>query len=296
MLPDRSKRYAGIDGTITRLNLALNWQLALVALLVLALLAAIFPRKVLVERLYAQETLDELTLSYIENLFRADSRNADAAVLLSKAQQNELDIQTLEARLLPLIDTGDARQRTESWLMLIHAYDKALAAKPDAWERKRLRAQLADMLQKAAKIKIPEPLARLFSASAFELGQPQLGLDFLTQIETGHSAKTLEKYGRESLARGEYGLASEYFLMARDHAVDLEDARRLFQIGVSTLMADSRFKQAMASARLHAGPLDNDPVTLRYLVLAAQAAGESALVADYARRLVYQGSPDQRAP
>lgn len=296
MLPDRSKRYAGVDGTIPRLVLASNWQLVLVALLVLALLAVIFPRKVLVEKLYAQETLDELTLSYIQNLYRADARNADAAILLTKAQQNELDIRTTEARLLPLTDTGDARQRTEAWFMLARAYEKALAANPDARERKRLSAQLTDMLQKATKEKIPASLARLFAASAFELSLPRLGFYFLEQIETGLSAKTLAHYAQESLGKGEYGVAAEYFLKARDQTIDLEEARRLFQNGVGTLMAASRFKEAMVAAELHLGNLESDPATLRYLARTALTAGEPELAARYARRLVYQTGKSPSAP
>lgn len=33
-----------------------------------------FPRKILVEKLYEQDSLDELTHSYIQNLYRADSK------------------------------------------------------------------------------------------------------------------------------------------------------------------------------------------------------------------------------
>ena len=99
MTPDRSKRYAGIDGEIPRLRLATNGQLLLIALLVVALLAMIFPRKQLVEKLYAQQSLDPLTLSYIQNLYQTDAHNADVAILLARAQQDDLQIGTLEAML-----------------------------------------------------------------------------------------------------------------------------------------------------------------------------------------------------
>ena len=296
MLPDRSKRYAGIDGAIPRLSLALNWQLALVALLVLALLAVIFPRKALVEKLYAQETLDDLTLSYIRNLYRADANNADAAILLTKSQQNVLDIESMEARLLPLIITGDSRQRTEARFMMSRAYDKALAANPDALELKRLREQLTDMLQKAAQEKIPESLARHFASSSFELSLPALGLEFLHQAHEVMTAVALEQYGTDALARRQYGLAAEYFLMARDLAVNLDDSRRLFQKGVGALMAASRFQQALVAANQHLGNLENDSVTLRYLARTALAAGDPAQAAGYARKLVFMNQKPGRAP
>jgi hypothetical protein len=296
MLPDRSKRYAGIDGEIPRLILATNWQLLLVALLVLVLLVLIFPRKTLVEKLYEQEALDELTLSYIQNLYRADSKNADAAILLTKAQQNTLDLSTLESRLLPLMDAGDVRQRTEAWVMLTRAYEKALASRPEERERKRLVLHVTEVLQKASQEQISEPLARLFAAAAFEVNLPSLGLGFLAQVEVEHAATTLEKYGRDALGKGNYGVAAEYFLMARDQTTDRDDARRLFQKGIGALMAASRYAQALQSAQLHLGNLADDPVTLRFLARTAQSAGDPVMAADYARRLVFQVPRPLRTP
>ncbi|MDP2370297.1 hypothetical protein [Rhodoferax sp.] len=296
MLPDRSKRYAGIDGDIPRLVLVSNWQLALVALLVLALLVLIFPRKTLVEKLYGQETLDELTLSYIQNLYRAETGNADAAILLTKAQENELDIKTMELRLLPLVDVHDSRQRTAAWSMLAKAYQKALAANPDDKERTRLRAQMTALLQRAIKEKNPEHLSRLFAAAAFGADLPRLGIAFIEGIEAGLAAKALEQYGQEALGQGEYGLAAEYFFKARNQASHEDEARRLFQKGVGTLMAASKFKEAMRSADLHLGNLEGDSATMRYLARAAQAAGEPAQAARYARPLVFQVDRTPIAP
>lgn len=296
MLPDRSKRYAGIDGEIPRLVLATKWQLALVAWLVVALLFLIFPRKILVEKLYEQDSLDELTHSYIQNLYRADSKNADAAILLTRAQQDALDLKTIESRLLPWVDADDARQRTATWVMLTKAYEKALAADPDPYERKRLTLQLAELLQKASLAPVSEPLARRFAAAAFGQHLPRLGLVFLAQFGDAHPVATLEQYGQNALGQGDYEGAADYFLMARDQTTDLEDARRLFQKGVGTLMAASQFKQAMRAAEAHLGNLSGDAVTLRYLTRTAQAAGDPMRAAHYARRLVFQSSGAKRLP
>lgn len=295
MLPDRSKRYAGIDGEIPRLILASPWQLILIALLVLALLVLIFPRKTLVEKLYEQETLDELTLSYIQNLYRAESSNADAAVLLTKAQKDTLDLATLEARLRPLLQAKDPRQRTEVLVMLSNAYEQAMALPMDERERGRLTVRLTEVLERASRESLSEPLSRLFAATAFELNLPHLGLAFLARVEDVPPARTLEKYASEALGRGQYGVAAEYFLMARDQTRDQEAARRLFQKGIDTLMAASRFQQALNAAEIHLGDLADDPATLRYLARTAQAAGDPVRAADYARRLVFQVPGGRRA-
>jgi tetratricopeptide (TPR) repeat protein len=152
------------------------------------------------------------------------------------------------------------------------------------------------MLKKAAGEKIPEQLARIFAAAAFELNLPRLGIDFLAQIDDEHAAKTLEQYGQKALGQGEYGLAAEYFLMARDQANDQDEARRLFQKGVGALMAANQFRQAMLAADRHLGNLKSDPVTLRYLARAALAAGEPAQAARYARQLVFQADKAPSTP
>lgn len=289
MLPDRSKRYAGADGEIPRLGLASYWQLFLIALLVGTLLVMIFPRKELVEKLYAQETLDELTLSYIQNLYRANTGNVDVAVLLARTQQEDMDITTLENMLLPAANTGDTRQRTEARLILVKAYARALhATGPDPKQRMSLKARLTALMRASAKEALPERLAQAFANLAFELDLPALGTEFLAKIETGRSPDALEHYAKEALARGEYGVSAEYYLLARDQAKDVAQARRLFMTGIDTLMAGSLFQQAMQSAKQHLGTLENDPQTLRYLARTALAAGAPAQAALYARALVFQ--------
>jgi hypothetical protein len=291
MLPDRSKRYAGADGNIPRLVLAANWQLTLIALLVLALLAIIFPRKALVEKLYQQETLDELTLLYIQNLYRADTTNADVALLLARSQQSVMDIDTLESILLNLATEGDTRQRIEARTMLLDAYIRALERSPS---NKKLTAHLIDLMQKAQQEELPERLAREFASRAFELNLPKLGLVFFKMVNASQPAMVLEKYGSLALGEGHHAVAASYFLLARDSATTLDESRRLFQMGIETYMSASLFSQAMLSAKQYLGNLADDPPTLRFLSHAALAAGDTPMAAEYARKLVFR--PDSSGP
>jgi polysaccharide biosynthesis protein PelB len=288
MLPDRSKRYAGIDGNIPRLGLASTWQLFLIALLVGALLVMIFPRRELVEKLYAQEALDELTVSYIQNLYRANTRNADVAILLARSEQEDMNILTLERMLLGPALEGDLRQRTEARLILVKAYARALKGSTDPVQTADLRSRLASFMRDSAAEVLPERLAQAFADLAFEQGLPLLGTQFLTHIDMGRSADTLEHYAKNALARGEYGVASEYFMLARMQAKETDQARQLFMQGIDTLMAGNQFRQAMVSAGQYLGTLESDPQTLRYMARQALAAGYPAQAALYARALVFQ--------
>jgi polysaccharide biosynthesis protein PelB len=287
MLPARSKRYAGIDGDIPRQTLASHWQLFMIALLVVALLVMIFPRKELVEKLYTQETLDELTLSYIENLYRTKTRNDDIAILLVRAQQNQMDLSTLEDKLLPLASHGDARQRTEARLMLVQAYTRALDVSRNKEEKAALTTRVTALMQSTVRDAMPDRVAQSFADLAFDMALPQWSLAYLEKMELPQSPDALEHYAQRALGKGQYGTAAEYFLIARDHATSIEEARRLFMTGINTLMAASLFKQAMQAADQHVGNLSDDAASLRYLSRAALAAGDTHRAARYARALVF---------
>lgn len=294
MLPDRSKRYASLDGEIPRLGLSTNWQLLLLTAIMLGLLYLVFPKKALVEQLYEQETLDPLTLSYIQNLYRADARNPDAAILLSKFDATELDLAALERRLLPHSIAGDARQRSQARTTLLAAYERALARQPAPAEAQRLRERMINQLRLAAEDEASAAQARQLAVLAFRLGQPALVDRLLRRFDDAHTVPTLEAYGLEALGQQQYALAASYFFMARMRATERDAARRLLRRGVDALMAGGLYAQAMDDAARYLHDLGDDLPTLRYLVRAALACGAPAEAAAYARRLVFR--PEVRRP
>ena len=140
MLPSRSKRFVSVDdGDLPRLRLAESWQLVLIALIMGGLFVVIFPRQALVEKLYKQHELDELTLSYFVNLHRTDPQNADLSILLARARQERMDVAGMEQLLQPVIRSGDAVQRDEARQLLLHRYEQAFLGAQGV-ERKQLRA------------------------------------------------------------------------------------------------------------------------------------------------------------
>jgi len=288
MLPSRSKRYVGLDGEIVRLELAANWQLVLVALLVLGLLAAIFPRKTLVDQLYAQKTLDDLTLSYVENLYRTNPQNADAALLLARTQSNVVDIRQVESLVLDLTQTGDLRQRNEARSMLLRTYANAYDRSTDATENQHIHLQFEILARGAQHDELPERLAQRFGELAFRMNLPRLGLAFYKKLPIGQSADSMERMGDLALSVGQNEDAAEYYLLARERASTVDESRRLFQLGIRTLMAGNLYARAMQVAHARLGDLAEDRLTLRFLARTALAAGDPTAAADYARKLVFK--------
>jgi polysaccharide biosynthesis protein PelB len=256
--------------------------------LIAALLILIFPRKDLIARLYEQSSMDELTLSYIQNLYRAEKSNADVAILLARSRQFDLDIPSLQAMIQGISVSGDAHQRNEARTVLSGAYARALAAKPDAQSEAAVRESFVQLMTAALDDDVPRQLARFFYEQAFIIGAPRLGIVYLKMVEGDRAPAVLERSAKVALGEGKFTLASSFFMMARGEVSDLNEARRLFRSGVGALMASSQFKQAMIAADQHLGDLANDADTLRFLARTAQAAGDAARANAYARRLVFQ--------
>ncbi len=287
MLPDRSKRYASVEGDLPRLTLAENWQLVLIALIMVGLLAVIFPHKALVEKLYHQENLDELTLSYIENLHRTEPENVDLSILVGRARRDRYDVAAMEQLAMPVLANGDARQHVEACVLLLGAYERELGSQTSPEKRADLRVRIVNVLQAARRGNVPPNLAGTFATSAFRVEQPEIGLYFLNRIAPEKSAEVLVRYARESLGSGRYSLAAEYFLLARRQVKDRDTARQLFQEGIGALMAASLFREAMQAAESNLGDLADDPATLRYLARTALAAGDPARASSFVWGLVF---------
>ena len=296
MLPDRSKRVVSLDEDILRLRLASNGQLFMVALMVTILLVVIFPRKALVEQLYDQETLDELTLSYIRNLYETDPRNTDLALLLARSQLAELSLTELEELLTPLASRGDDRQKLQARTMLINRFEKRLDAKIGAQERAHILASAKELLTNASKDNMSQQFAGRLADFAFDWGLPQLGLVFLAKGEGGRSIKVMERYAEAALANGNYAMSGEYYFLAHEEAKDLGEARRLFKLGIDTLMAGNLYASAVDSVKAHLGQLEQDPETLRWVIRMALAANDTSMAAEFGRKLVFASLPKKMSP
>lgn len=295
MLPDRSKRFANTeDGDLPRLKLAKNWQLVVIAFIMCGLFVVIFPRKALVEKLYTQEKLDELTLSYIDNLHRTEPDNADLSILLGRARQERLDLAALEALLQPVIDAGDARQRLVARRMLLDASERAVQGQGDEAVAS-VKARMGVLLEALSKEGVPPEWAEDLARQAFRAEQSALALVFIRQsvardggrAAAERAAHTLDANAREALGLGRHALAAEYFLLARQQVRDVAKAREFYKQGIGALMAASLYDHAMQAAEAHLGDLADDPDTLRYLMRTALAAGDPQRAAHYARRLVF---------
>jgi tetratricopeptide (TPR) repeat protein len=288
MLPARSTRYAGLDGEIPRLHLVSNVQLVLIALIMLALFWLLFSPQFLITKLYAQDRYDGLTWAYLENLHHSEPHQADVAILLARALQNESTAEDLEERLSEFADSTDPRQRHEVRLILLTAYQRTLLENLRAARESAILSHMRAIVRSASTERISDAsMAHLLANAALTVGEYTLAVHFLQQIEPQlDPAETLAAFGKQTLAAGEFETAAHCYFAARHLAPSKNIARKWFQLGIDALMANSLFERAMDSAEREIGDLQDDPQTLRYLVKSARAAGYPDLAAQYAWALV----------
>jgi hypothetical protein len=287
MLPARSKRYASVDGDIPREQLTGSWQLALLVLVVFVLFYLVFPKKALLQHLYDLEVLDDLSLSYVQNIRRADTRNADVALLMARHQAQEMDPADLEHLVRPFLVDADPRQQAMARKLLLTAYQRQAVYAVAPSTRARLRTRVAEAITRFQDEPLQEAQAHAYAKLAYQLGLMDQGDRLLARFASALTAAELEQLGYEALGRQEYPLASHYFMLAYERSVALVAMRRYYQLGVGAYMAGGLPREALATAERRLGRLRGDLPTVRYLVKLALAAGDPALAAQYARQLVF---------
>jgi polysaccharide biosynthesis protein PelB len=255
--------------------------------MVLSVLVTIFPRKALLSTLYELRTLDPLTRSYIQNLYRAETSNIDAALLLARTQDESDDITHLEGALLPATVQGTARQRQEAFTILFDAYRWQTLHAPTAVKQNSARAQLTTLLQRAAQENLSSSTMETFALAALELGLRETGTRMVATMHYADPMNKLQTLAARALANGQYNAAASCFLMAQHQAASIDQARQLFQRGIETYMAANLFDAALQAARQDIGNLGEDLPTLRFLARTALSAGSPSEAARYARQLVF---------
>jgi polysaccharide biosynthesis protein PelB len=116
----------------------------------------------------------------------------------------------------------------------------------------------------------------------------------LVELTDGR-ADILDQAARHALSIGRYTVAADYYFMARQRASNLDDQRRNFQLGVTTLQSGNLINQAFQAIDTHLGALGDDELTLQFLVQFALRANHQARAQNYSRRLIgFTGRPSSR--
>ena len=105
----------------------------------------------------------------------------------------------------------------------------------------------------------------------------------LAQHDSAHQAMWYRKGAKLALQKGAYAKAADFFFMARDQSNGLEQRREDFLSALKALVSGNQLNDALVQAEKHLGDLDQDDVTLKFLVKLGRAAGNGAFAKKYVK-------------
>ncbi len=289
MLLQRSKLAAA---TVDRPRLAPPWSIALLGILVLTVLVAIFPHKTLVNRVL-EAPQNEITETYLVNLIRTDPANPRLRILLARHQLNSGLQENLDATLDKLLKSPDPELRMEaSWLRWRADEQQFQRLDPKSPERAVRKLQLRSQLKSTADFDWSEDMLIEIARRAILFGDSALGqrlLERLAERSDGRSAFWYAEAARTALAGGEYRAAGQFFLIAVQRAPTPTDRQRYFIDAMMALQSGDMVRDALVEAEeeLARHPeLAESPKVLELLVRFARSVRRPDLADKYARKLL----------
>lgn len=289
----RSKIFESIARSkepLQRPRLLSRWALLGIALMVLVPLALIQPKQTLIQEAARQRTGDPLTANYLANLLKTDPDNLELRLLLAKQKLQLGEADEILKLLAPVSERGATEQRRAARLLEFKALTAQIAGLPAASSRRadmvrRQRGILADL---AGAAWAGDTLIVLANA-AVAADDPATARRLYRQLanrDGPQPAQWFAQAARTTLGQGHYELAAELYFIARHKAASREEQRGHLIAGLSALLADSRFAQAMQAADRELGALADDPETLYTLGGMARSANDLPRAERYARRLL----------
>ena len=289
MLLQRSKLAAA---TVERPRLASPWSIALLAAMLLALLAAIYPHQALVGRVL-NAPANDLTEAYLVNLLRTDPQNPKLRLVLARNQFQAGLYDRVRKTLAPALEGNDPNARQEAvWLLWQSEETRYRRLPEDSPQRaarlKALRLQLSEIAEQDWSDDFLAEIAR----KALAFGDTELGLRILQRLASrpdGKGAHWYEVAAQSALANGEYRAAAGFYLIIGERATDFVEQRRNFLLAMRTLQSGDRMAEALEIAERQLArnaALANDSEVLELLVQFARAARRPDLADKYARRLL----------
>lgn len=301
-MEQKRSRLVAPDATGLRARILSTGGLLVVAAMVLVLLAMLYPRQQLIERLRAEPRNDELSVSYLANLLTSEPENDELRILLAERHfslgQTERTQTTLEPMLRKVISSEDTRQRLYR-LTFNLLEQRANAARPGSAAALALRQQLIEALE--VRVSMPWTTAQLLEYARKATALEQLGLAqrFHARIRfdsDGDQAPWFEEAVRTAIWAQDYSGAATLHLRALQISPTPERKRKHLQEALRILQSGNLLDKALAVAGDHAEIVGNDRALLDYLTRLSLAANRPVEAQGYAKRLLQMSALPPAAP
>ncbi len=276
--------------TRLRPTLMSSWTLAGFAVIVMIPLVMIFPKQDLLQQASQQKLGDELTVSYLGNLLKADPGSLELSVLLAEHRIFLNESEGMAELLEPVIKSKSAAWRAKGLLTEYKFLtSRFLARGSDPAQRAALRQRRIEVLLKLHRLQWPMPTLIYLAGQADQLGERGVATLLYQRISESSAMMSAEGFStmaQRMLGEGDYELSAHLYFIARHKAVTVAKQREYFLAGIHALISGNLLTQAMRGIDRHVGALESDSETLYALIKAARAANDQARAVRYAKHLL----------
>ncbi|MFH2135174.1 MAG: tetratricopeptide repeat protein [Pseudomonadota bacterium] len=268
-----------------------SWTLAGFAVVVMIPLVMIFPKQDLLQQASQQKLGDALTISYLNNLQKADPGNLELRVLLAEHRIAIRDAEGLDELLAPVLGSESARWRAKGLLVQYKYLTLRFheSARHSILYRQLLRQRI-DTLTQLHKRYWPIQTMVYLAGQADQLHERGISSLLYQRISDASETRSTGWFsimGRQELGRGNYELAAHLYFIARRKAGTLSEQRKYLLAGVRALISGNLLTQAMRGIDRNVGNLADDSETLYALIQAARAANDQDRAVRYTKRLLH---------
>jgi|GEM_PF-5709055 len=277
-----------VDETPTREVFIRTHQLIGFVLLIVIALWLFYPEENLMKHIDHAETVDPITINYLENLMLLYPEQE--RVILSLAHAYIKSGRMQEAHML-LQEKHYKRPYAAQWLLYrLLRHQHFSKSTPNARDQVQLLRENIISLAKAPLA--PHQQIRLAQdAEALSMSHEALTLyhKILTHGETlskTRKAKLAKRAAKLALSHRHYQQCADFYSTALKLSDTLDTRRDAFVKGVQCLQAGDMIDKAMTYAKTHMGKLSHDKKTLMFLTELALAANKPAIAQEHMKRLL----------
>ncbi len=240
------------------------------------------------------ESPNNISLFFLKNLQQQDPKDDSRRILLAQQQLELGALKEAQQTLKPLLQGHNRILRKRGHLLDLQIMEmQMLAGNSDSPDRPKLEqmisAKVRTILQDEPSREILPSLAEsALLASDWELAT--VVYEAIAQHDSVNQASWYRKGAQLALQRGAYPKAADFFFMARVKSKGFEQKREDFLSALKALVEGNQLAEALKQAEKHLGDLDQDDVTLKFLVKLGRAAGNGAFAKKYVEKLLHVSS------
>lgn len=287
----RNKTYALPQGSKERLRL-LSWPKILTfTLLIIAVMALLYPRTRLIDGVVNANGQDPLSRNYLLNLLKSDPGNARLQLKRALMQIDANQLQEAEQLILELQHQNDPAIRIQLAQALLKLREQQAFIHPTgSLLRQRALPALHQALAALGELPLDAQAREVLAQKAAAYGASDQAIRLYRSLAAGADPasrlKWLDKAAQTALSLGRYREAAALHFEVRHLQPALTQQKTSFQAGVRALQSGNLPAEALDQAENQLGNLADEPDMLLFMVRLAQAANRNDRAEFYVRKLL----------